>query len=191
MDSVQDNEAGPSEPEFTTRDWDVNSLVDTHKNFRHAPRISADISVNELLAKIEEHERSGVPLVIENYHTLASWPNDMFSVEWLRRYAEQQGAYRQICCMFLSLVDRLVINVRDVHSRKDLQMPLFEFLSELESMSAHVQLGESRRLYGKDYECPRDWSQWLDHSETLPNVLLPNGTNNALRNLPDPVSALR
>jgi hypothetical protein len=80
------------------------------------------------------------------------------------------------------------INVRDVHSREDVHMSLRVFLAELETTPPHVQPGETRRLYGKDYPCPREWSDWLNCQASIPDVLLPQGTKNAMKNLPDPVS---
>jgi hypothetical protein len=66
-------------------------------------------------------------------------------------------------------------------------MSFSEFLSELKSTSDYVEPGETRRLYGKDYACPREWAQWLDHAAILPDILVPNGTENALNNLPNSV----
>jgi hypothetical protein len=84
---------------LTTRGWNLNELVSTHPNFRHVLRIHASASPGELLAAIEEHERTGVPLVIAGFQTLDSWPADNFSLETLQRYPEHEGAW--ICPQFI------------------------------------------------------------------------------------------
>jgi hypothetical protein len=98
-----------------------------------------------------------------------------------------RGYARNLYVAWLSACS--AISVRDVHSREDLQIPLPEFLAELKATPTYVQPGETRRLYGKDYPCPREWLDWLEQRSRIPDVLRPNGMSNALRNLPDPVSA--
>jgi hypothetical protein len=43
---------------------------------------------------------------------------------------------------------------------------------------------ETERLYGKDAECPHEWSTWLSTSNVLPSDLLPHGTHDYLNYLP-------
>jgi hypothetical protein len=188
------NNDAESDHLLTTVGWDLNKLHSEHDNFQHVPRIHAGAPMYELLAKIDEHERTGVPLVIEGFHTLETWPSATFSLETLQRYSEHESALDSVTSDLPEVNKRpanIDINVRDVRSRRDFDMSLHEFIAELGTTPSHVQPGETRRLYGKDYQCPRDWADWLGHCNSIPSVLLPHCTRNAMRNLPDPVSSKR
>lgn len=177
-------------PLLTSRGWTLRNLVDSHNNFKDVTRISAHASSAELLGAISDHERSGTPLVIEGYHDLPSWPRDQFTLECLERCAEPRMPsfpFRRYIYARYSRFCPLGVSVRNVHSREDVEMSFSDFLSELKSTPDYVEPGETRRLYGKDYACPGEWAQWLDHAAILPNVLVPNGTENALTNLPNSV----
>lgn len=45
---------------------------------------------------------------------------------------------------------------------------------------------EHERLYGKDGDCPAEWTEWLE-SGAIPDDLLFNGSNDFLKFLPDEV----
>ena len=47
---------------------------------------------------------------------------------------------------------------------------------------------EDERLYGKDAVCPKEWQEWLRRSP-LPDFLKPDGPEDILDLLPEPVSS--
>lgn len=46
---------------------------------------------------------------------------------------------------------------------------------------------EQERLYGKDGDCPAEWTEWLAHSGAIPDDLLFHGSNDFLKFLPNKV----
>lgn len=77
-------EAG-STPIVTSRDWTVDGLVEQGgKHFRPVTRVSAfDKSPDEIRRVVEDYERSGQPLIVQDLHKSKHWPADIFNVEWL------------------------------------------------------------------------------------------------------------
>jgi hypothetical protein len=82
----------------------------------------------------------------------------------------------------------VALNARNVHTWTDEAMSLPDFIKELDTTPSYARPGEKRRLYGKDFPCPVDWSTWLDVSGMIPETMLPKGPNNILKCLPDSVS---
>jgi len=46
---------------------------------------------------------------------------------------------------------------------------------------------ERERYYGKDVQCPEEWSEWLINSQVVPSQLVPNNDENLLQALPQKV----
>lgn len=46
---------------------------------------------------------------------------------------------------------------------------------------------EQERLYGKDGDCPAEWTEWLAQSGAIPDSLLFHGSNDFLKFLPEEV----
>lgn len=68
---------------ISAKDWDLDDLLTQHSPFKPVKRISATSSPTDIARAMAEHESSGEPLIIEDYHRRDAWPREMFSVEWL------------------------------------------------------------------------------------------------------------
>jgi hypothetical protein len=79
----------------SSKDWTVDALVKRGPRFREVPRVSALQPLPKLVAAIETHERSGVPLIIEGWHKHPEWPKNKFTVDWFREHG-QQGTHAVI-----------------------------------------------------------------------------------------------
>jgi len=64
---------------ITSKEWILDELIAAGESFCGIPRVSA--SDSNLAFSIEEHERTGVPLIIEAWHTHPRWPTDLFTVQ--------------------------------------------------------------------------------------------------------------
>lgn len=66
--------------------------------FQPVKRVSA-LSDREMHQAIMEHEKSGEPLIIEDWHKHPDWPGDMFGVDWLLRTKGHEGehCYYELC----------------------------------------------------------------------------------------------
>jgi len=74
---------------ISTKGWSLNSLTSSSRNFRPVDRVSA--SSSELFQVIKDHERAGLPLVIEGFHKHESWPTKMFTIEGFEECSESSG----------------------------------------------------------------------------------------------------
>ncbi|KAL6298227.1 hypothetical protein BKA93DRAFT_812084 [Sparassis latifolia] len=154
----------PTKPiPVTTYGWTFDGLISKGNRFKPVPRVSALASVRELEEVVKNHEQSGIPLVIENWHERPEWRKDIFNVDWLLEHHGND-----------------IFPVRNVHNRNDTTIMLKDFIQKSRTMLPCITPGENERLYGKDADCPSDWRDWLD-SDIFPSELLPNGSNNLLQ----------
>ncbi|KZT11347.1 uncharacterized protein LAESUDRAFT_642015 [Laetiporus sulphureus 93-53] len=151
---------------ITAKGWKLERLLQKGKNFVNIRRVSMEHP--EMVRKaIDEHEREGVPLVIQDWHKHAQWAKQIFDADWL---LEKYGNNR--------------VSVRNCHDRNDKYMSLREFITTSRAMDPFTRSEESERLYAKDAECPEEWRSWLQTSKVLPDDLLPQGTDDLLQYLP-------
>ncbi|KAJ3557027.1 hypothetical protein NM688_g1700 [Phlebia brevispora] len=146
----------------SSKDWKIDDLLSQGSNFKEVKRVSA-LSEEEMLRVIEEHESSGEPLIVENWHLHPKWPEEMFSAGWL-----------------LDRIGRDTWRIRNVRDRTDIDMTVEDFIRH--SQTTTVCDG-TRVLYGKDAPCPEEWKQWIYSAEVLPSSVCPNGPDNLLTNL--------
>lgn len=66
-------------PMISTKGWTLDSLINKSLNFHHVRRVPA--SSSSLPQIINDHENSGVPLVIEDCHKHPSWPKEEFTLD--------------------------------------------------------------------------------------------------------------
>ncbi|KAI0362060.1 hypothetical protein OH77DRAFT_1491547 [Trametes cingulata] len=150
-------------PRITTKGWNATEMCRTYKSFEHVRRVSALSEPAALLRALEEYERDGLPLIIDDWDKHSKWPADVFSLDFLLRTAGDQH-----------------INVRNVHDRRDHSMTLAEFVNISRSQSCHSTPGESQRLYWKDADCPPVWREWLLNSGAIPTPVLPGSPDDYL-----------
>jgi hypothetical protein len=92
--ALENEEGSAKDTPYSTFGWDPENIVASGTRFRHAPRVSASMPRDEMLATIAEHEKSGVPLVIEGWHQHPDWPGELFTLDWLEQHAPQQSQYQ-------------------------------------------------------------------------------------------------
>ncbi|TFK88097.1 hypothetical protein K466DRAFT_87058 [Polyporus arcularius HHB13444] len=153
-----------STPYLTCKQWDVQDMVKTHSNFRPVRRVSALAPPAELLRELAEYEKSGLPLIIEDWHKHPGWKGELLGIDWL-----------------LANVGDKEIPVRNVHNRKDTTMKMSRFVEVSRAQDVHHVSGESERYYWKDGECPSQWKDWLQG--VLPAPILPGSRDDLLRHL--------
>ncbi|KAI0748095.1 hypothetical protein C8Q80DRAFT_1270539 [Daedaleopsis nitida] len=151
-------------PRLTCRGWSITAFCDSYKNFQPVRRISALIPPSELQEALHNHDSTGEPLIIEDWHKHPQWREGLVSMEWL---LENRGNKE--------------IHVRNVHNRKDTTMSLNQFVETSRAQDVYNVPGESERLYWKDGECPLPWKEWLQ--ATLPPSILPGCANDLLRHM--------
>ena len=71
-----------SKKTISCKDWSFQKLLAESARFKPVARISA-LETNAMLTAIWNHEKSGEPLIIENWHNHTEWPVSMFNIEWL------------------------------------------------------------------------------------------------------------
>ncbi|KAJ6525591.1 hypothetical protein B0H19DRAFT_953886 [Mycena capillaripes] len=154
---------------LSCREWTLESLVRTSKNFYPVPRVRWS-PAKSTASQIQEHESAnkGVPLVVEGLHNHPQWIKDKFTPEWLERNGPA------------------TIPVRNVHDRTDENIPLSDFIARTRAISPFMTPeGDFRqRLYGKDVACPGAWNKFL-YSGVIPSSLTPDGPENLLNSLPE------
>ena len=64
---------------ISTKGWTLNSLINQSINFHRVPRVS--VLSESLLQHINDHELSGVPLVIEDCHKHRNWNTVEFTLD--------------------------------------------------------------------------------------------------------------
>ncbi|KAI6045681.1 hypothetical protein EDC04DRAFT_2559045 [Pisolithus marmoratus] len=154
-----------SSSRITTRGWSLNGLIESSDNFYRMDRIH--YSAPSLKASMSQHEASGTPLIIFGWNRHPHWPKSLFNVEWLRRNGDQNPT------------------VRNVHDWSDFQIPLSDFIEKMRTSSPHTTAQEQERLYGKDGDCPAEWTKWLTDGGVIPDEVLFHGSNDFLKYLPE------
>ena len=69
----------------------MQRMLDAHRNFRPVRRISALAPPEDLLRELAEYEKSGEPLIIEDWHKHSKWNGDLLGIEWLLAHAGHKG----------------------------------------------------------------------------------------------------
>lgn len=154
-----------SSPRITTKGWLLNDLVESSPNFHRVDRLH--YSAPSLKETMSQHEASGTPLIIFGWNRHPLWPKSLFNIEWLRRNGDQYPS------------------VRNVHDWSDFQIPLSDFIEKMRTTSPHATSQEKERLYGKDGDCPDEWTKWLTESGVIPDEVLFYGSNDFLKFLPE------
>lgn len=86
----------------SSKDWSVGGLLQQGESrFKEVPRVSA-LAPLELLSAIQQHEESGIPLIIEDWHKHPKWPKDKFTLDWFREHG-QQGAVAVLSALLGSI----------------------------------------------------------------------------------------
>lgn len=90
-------------PMVSSRDWTVEELVKRGgKNFEPIRRVSAiETSPEDLRCIFEDHEKSGIPLIVGDWHKRPDWPEQLFNVDWLLEHGDPS--------MFSPIYSRVVI----------------------------------------------------------------------------------
>jgi hypothetical protein len=65
---------------ISTESWSLDSILARSDNFRKVSRISV-ASQSALLAAIDHHEATGIPLIVEGLHMLEAWNKDLFNLD--------------------------------------------------------------------------------------------------------------
>ncbi|GJJ12739.1 hypothetical protein Clacol_006984 [Clathrus columnatus] len=142
--------------------WSVDVLVESSTNFQHVPRISATDPYESVLAKIREHECSGVPLIVEDWDKRPDWDFKTFSIEGFLEKPEQ------------------LVSARNFYTSADEELRLDELIGHYQKILNENRL-EENHLYGKDLPCPKSWEQWM--RTVLPEHCHPLGSNDMLSHL--------
>jgi hypothetical protein len=71
--------------------WKLSSLLAHSSNFVEIDRISALKGKDYVAGAIKEHEKLGKPLIVEDFHKLPEWNEDLFSLESFTRAMEGKG----------------------------------------------------------------------------------------------------
>lgn len=71
---------------ITTKGWTLSGLVKKASNFYPVDRIH--FRDPGLMQKIQTHEDSGVPLIIQGFHEHKDWPTDLFTLDWLNEHGK-------------------------------------------------------------------------------------------------------
>ncbi|KAI6150523.1 hypothetical protein BKA82DRAFT_122733 [Pisolithus tinctorius] len=152
-------------PRITTRDWSLNDIIESSPNFHRMTRLH--YSAPSLRASMSQHEASGTPLIIHGWNRHPHWPKSLFNIEWLRKHGDQNPT------------------VRNVHDWSDSQIPLPDFIEKMRTSSPYATPQEKERLYGKDGDCPAEWTKWLTEGGVIPDEVLFNGSDDFLKFLPE------
>ena len=77
---------------ISTAGWTFDGLLVAGQRFREVPRISIDS--DNLQAVLDEHEKSGVPLIVEGLHNRPEWPRDIFNPDWFSAHGQQSTSLK-------------------------------------------------------------------------------------------------
>ena len=76
-------------PRISTKGWSLDSLISSSPNFYAVDRVR--VTSSELSQIIGDHERRGLPLVIEGFHNHKNWPTTMFTIDGFNENSESSG----------------------------------------------------------------------------------------------------
>ncbi len=128
-----------STPYLTCKQWDVQDMVKTHRNFRPVRRVSALAPPAELLRELAEYERSGLPLIIEDWHKHPGWKKELLGIDWLLANVGDKGTQHKLLYV-RAKCERFAIQeipVRNVHNRKDTTMKMSRFVEVSRAQDVH------------------------------------------------------
>jgi hypothetical protein len=83
---------------ITTKDWTLENILSRGTNIEPVDRVASDHSCLE--AQIREHERGGLPLIIEGVHHHRRWNARLLTAESFQ--ALSAGEFALLCLPFLS-----------------------------------------------------------------------------------------
>ncbi|EFI28345.1 hypothetical protein CC1G_13875 [Coprinopsis cinerea okayama7 len=148
---------------ISTAGWSLDAILN-QANFVPVDRFSAksDAQINKA---IEDFEKHGTPTIIDGWHERDDWPRDLFTLDFFQRHSESEGK-------------------SNIHDWRDSTMPLDEFIAASREAPPCVAPDERVRLYGKDAECPKEWSKWIKEADVIPERLHWNGSNDYFRYRP-------
>ena len=81
---------------ISSSQWSLEGLFKRSRRFKQIRRISALLPEPQLLRIFEEHETSGLPLIIEGWDKHTRWPKDLFNVDWLLEHCGDHSAFWNI-----------------------------------------------------------------------------------------------
>lgn len=79
MNSVIEPLPNPPKCRISTSGWTLQNLIKSGRRFQPVLRISA--SSKKMQAKVEEFEKNGIPVIIEDWNKHPNWPKDMFHID--------------------------------------------------------------------------------------------------------------
>ena len=81
----------PPLPRISCKGWSVSGLREKYANFREVRRVKASVLASEPSQVLQDYERSGEPLIVEDLHKHPKWREELLSMEWLLRNASDKG----------------------------------------------------------------------------------------------------
>lgn len=123
---------------ISSKDWTVDALVKRGPRFQRVPRVSATAPVSRLCSVIEDHERTGIPLIIEGWHKHRKWDKKLFTVDWFREHG-RQGVLAVIPVLsdVLTLCS-LDVKARNVHDWSDKNVLISELIDKQRAISTSI-----------------------------------------------------
>ena len=189
-------------PILSCREWTPAWLKS--KGFEDVDRVSAkDLPHEDICRLVAEAERTGLPLVLTDWHQREEWNANILNMDWLLdnmsegKVSVEIGRARAKPHSAKPIPSE--IDARNVVTREDVRMPFRRFVDTCRAASPYATLQgplsapsscsplthsirlEKGRLYAKDLSCPEQWERWL---QNLPSALLPGGSNDLITNLP-------
>ena len=82
---------------ISAKAWTLERLLTQSPTLQPVKRVSA-LSERDMLQAIAEHETTGEPLIIEDWHKHPKWPSEMFSMDWLVATKGHEGEYSLDSC---------------------------------------------------------------------------------------------
>jgi hypothetical protein len=120
---------------ISTESWSLESILARSKNFHKVSRVSV-ASQSALLAAVDHHEETGIPLIVEGLHMLETWNSDLFNVDtFCELIGPNKG--RRLSALQGILILKLYhaeVSARNVHSWIDMVLPLSQLVIQLRSM---------------------------------------------------------
>ncbi|KAH6918370.1 hypothetical protein BKA70DRAFT_1246998 [Coprinopsis sp. MPI-PUGE-AT-0042] len=160
------NEPQLTVPSISTEGWTFDSVLEHSSNFVAIERVHANDPNIDLEEVIRGHEENGIPLILDGWHKRGDWPKTLFTLDFFQRHSPKD------------------MHVRNVHDWQDTVMSLADFIRTSRANPPCAPPGEQIRMYGKDAECPKDWSSWIKTGGVIPEVLHWNGSNDYFRYRP-------
>ena len=74
----------------SSKDWTLENLMAQNPQFRQVQRVSS-LEPDRVATALMDHERLGIPVIIEHLNRNPKWPKDMFNVDWLLKKYGSEG----------------------------------------------------------------------------------------------------